>query len=175
MNAPHGGGRTLGVTIELPDEVRAELDAARESFGAFDDDWPSHVTILAPIEADDDVLDGVLDHLDSVARSTAPFRMVLRGTGTFRPVSAVVFVAVAEGISACEMLEAAVRSRELGVESRFPYHPHVTLAHDRPDDVLERAFAELAHFEAAFMVSSMHLHENVGGTWRLVREFPFGA
>lgn len=175
MTPAHGGSRTLGVTIELPEEQRTELDAAREHYGAHDDDWPSHVTILAPIEADDEVMPGVLAHLTAVAGRTAPFRMRLRGTGSFRPVSSVVFVVVAEGISACELLEGDVRSGDLGVESRFPYHPHVTLVHDRPEDVLERAFDDFAGYDAEFMVSSMHLHENIDGQWTLVREFPFGG
>jgi 2'-5' RNA ligase len=175
VSLPHGGSRTLGVTIELPTEVRNDIDAARARYGSHADDWAAHVTILAPIEADDGVMDAVIEHLQCVADGTASFRMVLRGTGTFRPVSPVVFVAVAEGISACEQLEAAVRSGDLGVEARFPYHPHVTLAHDVPGEALDRAFEDLAHYVAAFTVSSICLHENVGGEWTLVREFPFGV
>lgn len=175
MSLPHGGSRTLGVTIELPAHVRDEIDAARARYGPHLDDWAAHVTILAPIEADDAVMDAVMEHLRGVAERTQPFRMVLRGTGTFRPVSPVVFIAVAEGISACEQLELAVRSGDLGVESRFPYHPHVTLAHDVPAVELDRAFEDLAEYTAAFTVSSMCLHENLAGSWTLVREFPFGA
>lgn len=175
MSAPHGGSRTLGVTIELPGGIRHELDAARESLGPHADDWPSHITILAPIEADDEVVEAVVEHLRVVAADTAPFRIVLRGTGSFRPVSPVVFVALAEGIASCEQLERAVRSGDLGVESRFPYHPHVTLVHDRAPEILDRAFAEWAGYEAEFTVSSLHLHENVDGVWQVVREFPFGA
>ena len=66
---------------------------------------PAHVTILAPIDVDDDVMDEAIRHLDRVAERTAPFALTLQGTGTFRPVSPVVFVAVAEDISACERLE----------------------------------------------------------------------
>lgn len=175
MRLTDGGSRTLGVTIELPAQVRGDIDAARANYGAHADDWAAHVTILAPIEADDAVMDAVADHLQRVAERTAPFRMVLRGTGTFRPVSPVVFIAVAEGISACEQLEAAVRSGDLGVEARFPYHPHVTLAHDVSGEELDRAFEDLAHYVAEFTVASLCLHENVNGEWTLVREFAFGS
>lgn len=175
MIPPHGGGRTLGVTIELPADIRAELDEARQRYGAHADDWASHVTILAPIEADDDVMDGIIEHLAAVAASTRPIPVVLRGTGTFRPVSPVVFIAVVDGIAGCEQLEAAVRSGDLGVEARFPYHPHVTLAHDVPGEVLDRAFAEMAEYEAQFTAQSMALHENVAGRWQIVREFAFSA
>ena len=64
----------------------------------------------------------------------ARFGVHLRGTGTFRPVSPVVFVTLVEGISQCEQLAAAVRRGPLDVELQFPYHPHVTIAHHLADD-----------------------------------------
>ncbi len=66
--------------------------------------------------------------------------MHLRGTGTFRPVSPVVFVTVAEGISGCEQLASSVRRGPLAADLQFPYHPHVTVAHHLDDDTLDRAF-----------------------------------
>lgn len=173
MTPEHGGSRTLGVTIELPAPFQAQVDEARQRYGAHADDWASHVTILAPIEADDAVMGSVIAHLEHVASQTPAFRMTLRGTGTFRPVSPVVFIMVAEGISECEQLEAAVRSGDLGVEARFPYHPHVTLVHDVDEAAMDRAFEEVAAYEASFTVASMVLHENVDGQWQVVREFPF--
>lgn len=171
MSSDHGGGHTLGVAIEIPQPYGGELDRARGQFSPDDGDMPAHVTILAPIDVDADVMDAVIAHLADVAARTAPFRLVLRGSGTFRPVSPVVFVTVAEGISACEQLERKVRSGVLAVETRFPYHPHVTIAHDVPEPELDRALDELSGFHASMLIGTMGLHENVGGRWRLVREF----
>ena len=89
--------------------------------------------------------------------------------------SPVVFVAVPMASSACEQLEKRVRSGDMAVETRFPYHPHVTLAHDVPEPVLDRALAELAGFEASIDVSSVGLYEYLDGGWHLVREFAFGG
>ena len=36
------------------------------------------------------------------------------------------------------------------MDLRFPYHPHVTVAHHLADAQLDRAFAELADFECEF-------------------------
>ena len=72
--------------------------------------------------------------------SDTAFRIRLRGTGTFRPVSPVVFVMVAEGISGCEQLAVSVRRGPLAVDLQFPYHPHVTVAHHLADGSLDRAF-----------------------------------
>ena len=71
---------------------------------------PPHVTLMPPTEISPAQLEGFTAHLASVARQHGPFTMRLRGTGTFRPVSPVVFVQVAAGIPWCEMLEQAVRS-----------------------------------------------------------------
>jgi 2'-5' RNA ligase len=169
------GGHTIGVVVAVPSPHREAIDAARETYEPAAGDLPAHVTILAPIDVDAEAMPAVEAHLARVASSTRPFRLTLRGTGTFRPVSPVVFVAVAEGIAACEQLEARVRSGDMAVETRFPYHPHVTLAHDVPEAVLDRAFAELSGFEASMDVSSVGLYEYLDGQWGLVREFPFGG
>jgi 2'-5' RNA ligase len=99
--------------------------------------------------------------------------MHLRGTGTFRPVSPVVFVTVAAGISSCEQLAASVRRGPLRTKLQFPYHPHVTVAHHLADDLLDRAFAELGGFECDFVVDRFSLYVHEPGTgWVPTRDFP---
>jgi 2'-5' RNA ligase len=168
-------GHTIGVVVAIPSPVREELDAARERYEPAASDLPAHVTIIAPIDVDAEAMPAVEAHLDRVARASRPFRLTLRGTGTFRPVSPVVYVAVADGSAACERLESRVRSGDMAVESRYPYHPHVTLAHDVPEPVLDRALADLSAFEASMDVDSVGLYEYRDGAWHLVREFPFGG
>ena len=105
-----------------------------------------------------------------------PFVVVLRGTGTFRPLSDVVFVQVARGISGCEQLELGIRKGRWGTQLAFPYHPHVTVAHDVTEAQLDRAFDELAQYVATFEVRSFHLYVQDGGAvWVPVREFPLGG
>ena len=102
--------------------------------------------------------------------------MHLRGTGTFRPVSPVVFVTLVEGISQCEQLAVAVRRGPLDVDLQYPYHPHVTVAHDLEDPLLDRAFEELAGFECEFDVDGFHLyvHDEDAG-WQATRHFALQA
>ena len=103
----------------------------------------------------------------------AGFGVHLRGTGTFRPVSPVVFVTLVEGISQCEQLASAVRRGPLDVPLDFPYHPHVTIAHHLADDALDRAFRELADFDCTFDADQFHLyvHDEQDG-WQPTRDFP---
>jgi 2'-5' RNA ligase len=104
-----------------------------------------------------------------------PFDIHLRGTGTFRPVSPVVFVTLAEGISHCELLADAVRQGPLAVDLDFPYHPHVTIAHHLDDPTLDRAFDELATFECRFAVDafSLYVHDTEAG-WQPTHEYGLG-
>ena len=104
------------------------------------------------------------------------FGFVLRGTGTFRPVSDVVFVQVARGIAACEQLEQAIGKGRWGAELAFPYHPHVTVAHDVPTDMLDMASAGLADLHAEFLVSSFTEFEQLpDGAWVVAQEYPLTA
>src|SRR5262249_34991936 len=101
-----------------------------------------------------------------------PFQLHLRGTGTFRPITQVVFVAVAAGISACEMLAADIRSGPLAREIKFPYHPHVTVAHDVEAAALDAVYDGLATFEARFPIDGFTLYEHgADGRWHPQRRF----
>ena len=166
----------VGVSIPVPEPFGPQLQERRGSYGdPLAATTPAHITLLGPTEVGNDELAELADHLRTAALSVDPFVVVLRGTGTFRPVSDVVFVQVARGISACEQLEQAIGKGRWGAELTFPYHPHVTVAHDVAEAELDRAFDELAQFVASFEVRSFHLYvRDEGGTWVPVREFPLG-
>jgi 2'-5' RNA ligase len=166
-----------GVAVTVPEPWGAQLQDAREDFGdPMASAIPPHVTLLPPTAVEDGALEEFLAHLAKITAGAEPFDMVLSGTGTFRPVSPVVFVQVSQGIAACEELESAVRSGPVERTLEFPYHPHVTIAHHLAEPSLERAFDELADFRCAFRVESveLYLHDD-DGVWRVVRSFPLGA
>ncbi|MEO6822116.1 MAG: 2'-5' RNA ligase family protein [Candidatus Nanopelagicales bacterium] len=154
-------GRRLGVAVELPPAIADPLEAARRRSGdPAADHMAPHITLVPPVHVPGASLDEVHELLASAAAAVRPFEVHLRGTGTFRPVSDVVFVTVASGIGALERLAAALRVRPLDPPLHFPYHPHVTLAHDVTDDALDRVYHELSGFEARFAVDSFRLYEH---------------
>jgi 2'-5' RNA ligase len=162
----------IGVAIAVPDPHGAELERWRKSFGDPQADAiPAHVTLLPPTRVEAGEMPDVERHLERAASASQRFEVALHGTGTFRPVSPVVFVALSEGIASCERLAEAVRSGPLARAVEHPYHPHVTVAHDLPDLVLDRAFDELAEFRARFTVDALVLYEHVQRRWRAVRSF----
>ena len=166
-----------GVAITIPEPWGSSLQDARESFGdPMAPAIPPHVTLLPPTAVGPHVMDGFLDHLRAVSARTQPFRMVLSGTGTFRPTSPVVFVQVSLGIPQCEALERAVRGGPVDRTLDFPYHPHVTVAHHLDEDALDRAFNELGTFRCDFEVGSIELyHHDADGVWRVIQSFPLGG
>ena len=168
---------TIGVSIAIPSPHAEMLQAKRASFGdPLAECIPTHVTLLPPTEVPQEELEAAVKHLEEVAAQGHPFPMVLRGTGTFRPTSPVVFVQVSGGIADCELLEKAVRQGPLDRPLDFNYHPHVTIAHHVPDPNLDRAFTELSGFECAFEVEEFHLYEHGDdGVWRPVRSFALGG
>ncbi|GAA1925562.1 2'-5' RNA ligase family protein [Nocardioides hwasunensis] len=167
---------TIGVAIAIPEPWASELQDYRTSVGdTMATQIPTHITLIPPAEVASDDLDEVTSHLAEAATNVDPFDIHLRGTGTFRPVSPVVFVTLAEGISACELLADAVRQGPLAVDLDFPYHPHVTVAHHLDDPTLDRAFDELADFECRFAVDAFNLyvHDQRSG-WQPTREYGLG-
>jgi 2'-5' RNA ligase len=133
---------------------------------------PAHLTFLSPTLVDRADLPRVEEHLEAVAGAHPPYGLHLRGTGTFRPVTEVVFVAVAAGISECEQLAAAIGSG-FHREARFPYHPHVTVAQEVSPAALDAVYEDLAGFSARFEVDRFTLFEHSSdGRWKARRDFP---
>lgn len=169
---------TIGVAIDIPEPWGSQLTERRGEAGdpqaAF---TPAHVTLLGPTEVDTLLLPDVEEHLATVASGQPPFTIHLRGTGTFRPITEVVFVTLAQGISECELLAEAIMAADgLRRESRFPYHPHVTVAQDVPAAALDAVFDDLAPFSCRFGVASFTLFSHGGeGPWRRRRDFPLGG
>ena len=169
--------RNIGVAIAVPEPYGSVLQTWRERLG--DPNAAAivpHVTLLPPTSVLGEALPDIEEHLRIVAERSAPFEIHLRGSGTFRPISPVVFVTLTRGISECEALEALVRSGPLARPVSFPYHPHVTVAHDLPDDALDRAYDELSTFDARFAVVGFTLFEQTrDGYWRPQRDLVFGG
>ncbi|MBK3574070.1 2'-5' RNA ligase family protein [Streptomyces sp. MBT65] len=173
------GTVTIGVSIAVPEPHGSLLQERRAGFGdAAAHGIPTHVTLLPPTEVDAAQLPAIEAHLIDVASSGRPFPMRLSGTGTFRPLSPVVYVQVVEGGSACTWLQQQIRaaSGPLARELHFPYHPHVTVAHGIDDELMDRAFEELADYCAQWSCADFALYEQgPDGVWRKLREFAFGS
>ncbi|MGI8723407.1 MAG: 2'-5' RNA ligase family protein [Geodermatophilaceae bacterium] len=164
----------LGIAIAVPDPLGTLLTEWRNKVGdQLAELIPPHVTLLPPTDVAGMVVQEVHEHLLGVAARHAPFQLHLAGTGSFRPVSQVVFVNVADDISACELLAGDIRSGLLSRPLNFPYHPHVTIAHDVPPDMLDVAYDGLLHVDERVQVDAFCAFErDSSGRWVPVTRYP---
>lgn len=172
-----GYERSIGIAIAVPEPyaqlVRQVRMQANDPLAPI---IPPHITLLPPTSVDIRALPAIQAHLAKAAAKIAPFVLRLRGTGSFRPVSQVVFLNVTQGERQCGELAAHINSGLLHQDLRFNYHPHVTLAHDVPAHALDDAAAKLAQFDATFAVSAFTLYEySSDHVWRTVAEFPLSS
>lgn len=167
--------RSVGVVIALPEPFAEDLKRWRASFGdPLADVVPAHITLVTTTPATDWA--AVLGHVREVAAEQQGFLVTLEGTAAFRPVSPVVYLKVVQGFDECVQLHEELQAGPLARELEFPFHPHVTVAHDISDPGMDEAEQRLKSYRASFQVDSMGLYEHdVDGVWQLQEEFSFGG
>ncbi len=152
------GQEWLGVVIAIPEPWVSALTDIRVQLGdPQGHKVPAHITIIPPTPVDIDAREDVIHHLRAVASQHSAFRITLGEPGTFRPISPVAFLDLAEGARECEMLAEDLRSGPLDFDARFPYHPHVTLAQNVSDEVIDRALEIGNAGEASWVVPGFRL------------------
>nr|WP_283251334.1 MULTISPECIES: 2'-5' RNA ligase family protein [unclassified Actinomyces] len=138
---------------------------------------PPHVTLVPPTAVDARRLGEVRSHVARVAGAAAPFLCEVGGAASFRPVSPVAYLAVGDGAAELDALQAALRAGTgpLAGDLRFPFHPHLTLAHEVDDDALDDALAAGEGIHGQFVVDCVRL-DRMGddGVWHLLDVVPLG-
>ena len=163
----------LGVVIEIPSPLRERLREWRLRYGgAAAAIVDPHITLVS---GSTNAWDQAAAHVRSVADRTKPFTIRLHGTGTFRPVTNVVYLNVAIGAEACTDLHDALLTGPLGHDLSFGFHPHLTIAHDVAEPLLDAAQEDLANESMDFDVSSIGLFGiDEAGHWSLREEIVLG-
>ena len=168
-------GISIGVILGFPAQIAEELQRWRASFGdPMAGVIPAHITLVTTTMTLD--WEATYNHVRDVASRQKPFNVTIAGTGSFRPVSPVVFLNVEDGFGDCVSLHQQLQAGPLERELPFAYHPHVTVAHDVAPESLDEAEAALQDYRATFPVASMGLYEHDdNGIWQLREELDFGT
>ncbi|KQQ82691.1 2'-5' RNA ligase family protein [Arthrobacter sp. Leaf137] len=166
---------SAGVILGFPPDIAAELQQWRASFGdPLAGVVPAHITLVTTTPTHD--WEATLAHVRDVARRQSPFMVTISGTGSFRPVSPVVFIKVEDGFDQCVELHEKLQQGPLQRDLPFAFHPHVTIAHDVSPESLDEAETVLKSYKATFPVVSMGLYEHdADGIWQLREELDFGT
>ncbi|MDR0593947.1 MAG: 2'-5' RNA ligase family protein [Bifidobacteriaceae bacterium] len=179
MRIPHLGPDQLciGIAVMVPPPLSGRLHRLRRASGdPAADSAPPHITVIPPMPVDRSALPGAMRRVQAVAAQVQRFEVRLRGAGTFRPVSPVVFAQVDEGFEVCQVLAARVRAALGAPADRFPYHPHVTVAQDAPDAQLDRVQQALDGFDASFTAQTVEVSQlESDAVWRRLRRFQLAA
>ncbi|MCY0904881.1 2'-5' RNA ligase family protein [Arthrobacter sp. H14-L1] len=173
--ASEGGYRWVGIIVALPEPLSAEITAYRRSFGdSLAASIPAHITLVTTTPIGDWA--ETVRHVRHVAARQLPFRVSVSGTGSFRPVSEVVYLQLQSGFDECVQLHEKLQSGPLARALAFDFHPHLTVAHDISTAGLDEAARTLADFEATFPVTGMGLYvHDDSGVWLLKEELNFGG
>ncbi|WP_372698081.1 2'-5' RNA ligase family protein [Arthrobacter sp. JSM 101049] len=171
---PGDEGVSVGVVIPLPEPLRSQLREERASLGdPVAGSIPPHITLVTGAVATDWV--AVREHVRNVAARAGCFRLSLRGTASFRPVTNVVFLQVEDGFDECVSLHRALQAGPLSPTAEFDFHPHLTIAHDLPQRQLDLALERLEGYAAEFPVDRIGLFEHdADGLWALQEELILG-
>jgi 2'-5' RNA ligase/8-oxo-dGTP pyrophosphatase MutT (NUDIX family) len=145
----------LGVVARLPEPLGIHVQAWRRALGdpAAARVGP-HLTLVPPQTVAERDLDRAVALVERAAAQAVPFLVELDGAATFLPASPVAYLVVREGGPALHDLEVALQEPPLDRRTH-PFHPHVTVAQDLPEDRIEAAARELAGFRAAFPVREL--------------------
>lgn len=169
---PHAD--SLGVIISLPPDLAAEISARRAVYAGPDAAVvPPHITLVSGRSTG--TWEESADHVRTVAATAEPFVISLRGTGTFEPVSPVVFLNVAQGGAECTKLHEQLLAGPVEHLLEFDFHPHLTVAHDLDEAAMALAQSEMADFSADFEVASIGLYDHLAGAWELREELNLGG
>lgn len=166
---PGAGLVSIGVAIALPAPWSTQVRKARRAIGDPQADViPPHVTLLPPTQVPERAMPRIRHHLVVAAGRYPGFTITLDSTGSFRPVSPVVFLNVTEGAQHCDRLQKLVNAGVLHRPLHFDYHPHVTLGHGVPDERLDQVSAQMTGFRATFPVEHFGLYRFDGhGSWQV--------
>lgn len=146
---------SLGVVIEIPSPLDDPLTNWRRKYGGDQAAAVApHITLVSGSTTD---WDSAVAHVRDVASRTPAFTVCLRGTGTFRPISPVVFMNVSEGAEQCGELHDALIDGPLLHELAYGYHPHLTIAHAVDEAALDLAQEELRCETMGFVVDRIGL------------------
>lgn len=78
----------LGVLIAVPEPWVSQITEARLALGdKAAAQIPAHITLIPPIAVKSDEREAVFAHLRLVVKRHHPFRISIRGTDTFMPIS----------------------------------------------------------------------------------------
>jgi len=168
----------LGVVLIIPPPLDREIDALRRATG--DGTYgrvPAHLTLVPPVNVNEEDMGEALGALRAAAGATRPFTVHLGPPTTFLPANPVLYLPlVGPGRAAVFTLRERVFKPPLARTLTWPFVPHVTVADEASPDRITAAEQALCDYGAEAAFERLHLlQEGPGRVWTPVADAPFGA
>jgi len=135
---------------------------------------PPHLTLVPPVNVRIEDVEAAERVMRAAARATRPFTVTLGPVTTFLPVNPVAYLAVGEGAEKVNALRNAVFEPPLARKLTYDYVPHVTLADGIEPERVAAAPAVLRPYPRDVEITAIHLLEERGRVWQVLRAFPLG-
>src|SRR3954469_19201536 len=122
--------RRLGVVLLVPAPVDAEIRGLWAALGELGPERiPPHLTLVPPVNVNDERLDDALGVVRAAAATTAgALDLIVGPPATFLPVTPVVYLSVGGDVDGLAALRDEVFVPPLARSLDHPFVPHVTLA-----------------------------------------------
>ncbi len=168
----------LGVVLLIPPPLDREVDALRRAVG--DGTYgrvPAHLTLVPPVNVNEEAMGGALQVLRDAAAATAPFAVHLGPPTTFLPANPVLYLPlVGPGRATVFTVRERVFKPPLARELTWPFVPHVTVADEAQPERISAAELALCDYGAEVGFDRLHLlQEGPGRIWAPVADAPFSA
>ncbi|HEX7276325.1 MAG TPA: 2'-5' RNA ligase family protein [Acidimicrobiales bacterium] len=165
----------VGVVLLVPPPIDREIDALRRAVG--DGTYgrvPAHLTLVPPVNVNDDRFDDALALLRQAAGAIRPFRVGLGGPATFLPDNPVLYLPVVAGADEVHAARDRVFRDPLARPLTWPFVPHVTVADEISPARIVAAQEALSAFHVDIDFDRIHLlEEGPGRVWGPIADFPF--
>lgn len=158
------GRSYLSLVLEVPERIQRVVMDWRRDNGA-EPGYPLHITVFMT-ELGEEPLRSAREFLRGLRAdrgSWSEAKISLSGTGTFRPISDVVFLTISDGGDFLRRFHERCRSFRDSA-SPFLFHPHMTIAQNEDRRLLEAALYDFRHFRESFTVDrvSAYLSDSEG-------------
>jgi 2'-5' RNA ligase/GNAT superfamily N-acetyltransferase len=166
----------VGVVLLVPPPLDRELNALRRAMG--DGTYgrvPVHLTLVPPVNLNQDRMTDALRVLREAAVATQPITVHLGPPATFLPANPVLYLPlVGPGRAAVFDLRQRVFRDPLARPLSWPFVPHVTLADEVQPERIAAAEAALCDYAAEVSFDRVHLlQEMPGRVWQPVADARF--
>lgn len=161
-----------GIAIFPPREIQDLANSYRKRYDPNYDLIPPHIKLKSAFKLNHRDLDDIVQHLNEVAASSAPFRAEFHKVSTF-PTTNVIYFAIKDEQPFIE-LHKRCNQGILFDEENYDYVPHLTIAQEMSNDEMHDVYGSLRmkkmNLEA--LIDRFHLlYEMENGMWTVFQTF----